>query len=37
MWTDPQIKSHKNSHEFRLITPQTQRQNPEHKYMYLNF
>jgi len=33
-WTNPQINNHKNSHEFRLIRPQTQQRNPEH--MYLN-
>jgi hypothetical protein len=33
--TNPQIKSHKRSHEPRMIRPQTQYQNPEH--MYLKF
>jgi hypothetical protein len=35
MWTNPQIKDHKKSHELRLIRPQTQHKNPEH--MYLKF
>jgi hypothetical protein len=35
--TNPQIKNHKQSHEFRLITPQTQHNNPEHMYLKLNF
>jgi len=30
-----QIKNHKNSHELRLIRPQTQHKNPQH--MYLKF
>jgi hypothetical protein len=27
-WTNPQIKTHKKSHELRLFTPQTQHKNP---------
>jgi hypothetical protein len=32
-WKDLQIKNHKNSHELRLIRPQTQHKNPKHTYL----
>jgi hypothetical protein len=32
-WTNLQIKNYKKSHELKLIKPQTQHQNPEHKYL----
>ena len=34
-WTNLQIKNHEESHELKLIRPQTQNKNPEH--MYLKF
>jgi hypothetical protein len=35
MWTNPQIKIHKNSYELTMIRQQTQHKSPDH--MYLNF
>ena len=32
-WANPQIKNHTRSHEVRLIRPQKQQKNPEHKYL----
>jgi len=34
-WTNPHIKNHKKSHEFKLIRPQTQHRNPEHVFKFL--
>jgi hypothetical protein len=33
MWTNPQIKNHKRSHELRLIRPQMQHKYPDHGYL----
>lgn len=33
MWTNPQIKNHNNSHEFRLTRPRTQQKELEHTYL----